>query len=268
MELKHLRADLSLQNQEGLSLNEAQHQTQHFNMRCIEQWLDTALLEADTEHKLPNNVTSFDTNRWKALQNYRIDRRSLQLAGIPNKAIDSLYRALYVNVTACFKAIDTCVRENTLEDPKSRLGPHLNRGSLIQSLWRVYAILMECAYRNNYRMQVLTVQDDFKADYQSEILSKTKVIDQRETKILDLTKEIETLKTKLAKEERAVKEIQCLMLDKDSIIRDQEIRWQRGEAFRLAFEAKVNNLYSLSRVQASAAAEYRDKYVAATDRIE
>lgn len=162
-----LRQSILMQNQEGLSVNETFNQKKFFDMVYIEKWLDTALDTADTFHERPEKVQEYTNS--KALRDYAIDRKTLQDCGLMTSQIDSLYRGYYVNVLGFFSIIDNIIRAQANRIDRFAMGPHKSKSSLIQALWKVFAVLMECAFSNNYKFQILTIEEETTKKFVDEI---------------------------------------------------------------------------------------------------
>lgn len=81
-------------------------------------------------------------------------------SGISNDLIDTLYRGFFAHSTGFFNKIREVIESySDLTVNTSATSVHKTKSSIISAIWRVYQILIEFAFKNNYNMQILELQD-------------------------------------------------------------------------------------------------------------
>ncbi len=81
------------------------------------------------------------------MQDYHIDRLTLNNAGLTNDMVDSLYRSYFVHIVGYFNILDELVNRHCNKITTNvDLPTHKTKSSLISALWKVYSILMEYAF--------------------------------------------------------------------------------------------------------------------------
>lgn len=90
---------------------------------------------------------------------YGIDRLTLSNTGISNENIDKLYRSFFVTSVGLFSNLKELVAQQAdmmklLEKSETSDGKkrHLTKASLLSALWRVYTVLLEYTYSQDYKM--------------------------------------------------------------------------------------------------------------------
>lgn len=167
---------------------------------------------------------------------YGVSRRTLTEAGLSDDLVDRLYRALFVYSVGFYELINKC-----LEHTANR------KYTIIVSIWKVFAILLEYCCRTDYRTMI------------------QKIVQENDEQRDALTKEFEAERSVLANNEKALKQTiealtkRCEELDKDRAT-EKAMRKKLEEEFnqntknheeevqlRLKFESKLNNMHSAHR---------------------
>lgn len=120
------------------------------DVEVLENWLNETLTQAEF-YGIPWTYQNKQKSNQKSMYDYYIDRITLNTAGITNEQCDKLYRALFVNTIGFFGTIKELVSnyssKSLIKNEQSR---HKTKGSLISSVWKVYAILMEFCHPQSY----------------------------------------------------------------------------------------------------------------------
>jgi len=124
----------------------------------VEAWLNDTLREAEY-FGLPSTVKR--TRAAAATQDYQIDRQTLSNSGLRGDSIDDLYKSLFVYTVGFYHKIRDLAKQHAcLAMPDRAQDQHKTQGSLLSSIWRVYAILMEYLQATDYKTQVMRVLDE------------------------------------------------------------------------------------------------------------
>ena len=134
----------------------------------IEMWINKTLKESDFINAAHDKLRNNNAN---AMADYGVDRQSLESCGLLTSQIDNLYRAYFIHVIGFFTQIEDCVRQfgtkiisnSLLGRQAKKQNPHITKSSLISALWKVFSILVEFAFQNRYKLQIITVEEEFKA---------------------------------------------------------------------------------------------------------
>lgn len=98
------------------------------NPKVMEHWINETL--KDAEHlNIPGILTKPENK--VPVSRYRIDRMTLMKGGIPNESVNRIYRSLFVYSVGFYDLIVRCMEHS-----------HQNH-SLVSSIWKVFAILIE-----------------------------------------------------------------------------------------------------------------------------
>ena len=166
-----------------------------------------------------------------------IDRQKLGKYGLNADQINRVYRGLFVYSVGFFELLKKCAAHTQ------------NKGTLVSTIWRVYAILIEYCCKTDYNMVISEVSRDF------------------QTKIAVLEKQIEVAKASYSEKEKAMmEEREFLKTEYDSMNKKTEqyikhisklneyitdLRDRNDEEIKIRkqFEAKLNELHSIGRDQ-------------------
>lgn len=201
--------------------------------KVLETWINETL--EDAEHlDIPGVILKSEHK--EPLMRYGVSRRTLTEAGLSDDLVDRLYRALFVYSVGFYELINKC-----LEHTANR------KYTIIVSIWKVFAILLEYCCRTDYRTMI------------------QKIVQENDEQRDALTKEFEAERSVLANNEKALKQTiealtkRCEELDKDRAT-EKAMRKKLEEEFnqntknheeevqlRLKFESKLNNMHSAHR---------------------
>ena len=107
--------------------------------KVLETWIDETL--QDAEHlDIPGVILK--PEHQSPVTRYGIDRISLVNAKIPAESVDRVYRSLYVYSVGFYELI-----RNLLKHTEKKY-------TMITSIWKVFAILLEYCCRTDYRMLI------------------------------------------------------------------------------------------------------------------
>ena len=115
--------------------------------KVLETWIDETL--QDAEHlDIPGIILK--PEHQSPVTRYGIDRISLVNAKIPAEAVDRVYRSLYVYSVGFYELI-----RNLLKHTEKKY-------TMITSIWKVFAILLEYCCRTDYRMLIQEISQEHK----------------------------------------------------------------------------------------------------------
>ena len=188
---------------------------------------------------------------------------TLTNSGITPEQIDKLYRSLFVNTVGFFHAIRDLVRqyaskvaqpaaqesgEATAEEGgRDKSIKHNSKGSLISAIWRVYAVLMEFAYANDYKTQVMSVLDESQRMLNEKEVQFQNMLGIEEEKQARARSHVSYLEASLQSTKLALgeKETQYERLRADWL-QNKEVHEQEV-SLRMKFEDRMNHLHALNR---------------------
>jgi len=117
--------------------------------KVLETWINETLIDAEhldipgvilkPEHKSP-------------ISRYGIERAVLIEAGIPNEAVDRIYRALFVYSVGFYELMKKCLAHTQ------------KKYTIITALWKVFSILLEYCCRTDYRMLIQEISQEHKKE--------------------------------------------------------------------------------------------------------
>jgi hypothetical protein len=113
--------------------------------RVIESWINTTLSEAQNL-EIPGVLTK--PSHKHPLTRYGIDRNQLVQASISLRDVDRIYRSLFVYSIGFYEMLQNCVAHTKYKN------------SLMGSIWKVFAVLLEYCCKANYQtiVQRMAVQ--------------------------------------------------------------------------------------------------------------
>lgn len=124
--------------------------------KVLETWINETL--EDAEHlDIPGVILKSEHK--EPLMRYGVARRTLEDAGLSSQLVDRLYRALFVYSVGFYELINKC-----LEHTANR------KYTIIVSIWKVFAILLEYCCRTDYRTMIQKIVQE--NDEQREALTK------------------------------------------------------------------------------------------------
>ena len=115
--------------------------------KVLETWINETL--QDAEHlDIPGVILK--PEHQNPISRYGIDRLVLFNAGLPTENIDRIYRSLFVYSVGFYELIKNCLQHTK------------KKYSMITSIWKVFAILLEYCCRTDYRMLISEISKEHK----------------------------------------------------------------------------------------------------------
>ena len=115
--------------------------------KVLETWINETL--QDAEHlDIPGVILKPEHKN--PISRYGIDRMSFSNAGIPTELVDRVYRALFVYSVGFHELVKKLLQHTE------------KKYTLITSVWKVFAILLEYCCRTDYRMLVSEISKEHK----------------------------------------------------------------------------------------------------------
>jgi hypothetical protein len=151
-------------------------------IKVIEEWLNETL---DSVNDLKLNKKILQNDKKRPINQYGIDRISLNNAGIPEEVINRIYRCLFVYSTGFHQLISKLLQHT---DGKYRV---------IKNIWRTFAVLLEYCCKTDYD----SLLDDIEREYR----------EKQEDIENSFKDEIESLKNEKVKLTQGVDEMQNYM---------------------------------------------------------
>lgn len=117
--------------------------------KVLETWINETL--QDAEHlDIPGVILKPESQN--PMARYGIERMSLNDAGLTNEFVDRIYRALFVYSVGFYELIKKCLEHTD------------KKYTIITSLWKVFAILLEYCCRTDYRMLIQEISVEHKKE--------------------------------------------------------------------------------------------------------
>lgn len=117
--------------------------------KVLETWINETL--QDAEHlDIPGVILKPEDKN--PISRYGIERMALVEAGLPNDAVDRIYRALFVYSVGFYELIKKCLEHTE------------KKYTIITALWKVYSILLEYCCRTDYRMLISEISKEHKRE--------------------------------------------------------------------------------------------------------
>lgn len=115
--------------------------------KVLETWINETL--QDAEHlDIPGVILKPEHKN--PISRYAIDRMSFSNAGIPTELVDRVYRALFVYSVGFHELVKKLLQHTE------------KKYTLITSVWKVFAILLEYCCRTDYRMLISEISKEHK----------------------------------------------------------------------------------------------------------
>jgi hypothetical protein len=115
--------------------------------KVLETWINETL--QDAEHlDIPGVILKPEHKN--PISRYGIDRMSFSNAGIPTELVDRVYRALFVYSVGFHELVKKLLQHTE------------KKYTLITSVWKVFAILLEYCCRTDYRMLISEISKEHK----------------------------------------------------------------------------------------------------------
>ena len=115
--------------------------------KVLENWIDETL--QDAEHLDIPGVILTPENKLP-ITRYGIDRQTLTKANVDPNDVDRIYRALFVYSVGFYELI-------------KKVMMHCNKKyTVITSIWKVFAILLEYCCRTDYRLLIQAISKEHK----------------------------------------------------------------------------------------------------------
>ncbi|OMJ78183.1 hypothetical protein SteCoe_22076 [Stentor coeruleus] len=230
--MKLLLPELSEQYASNTDLFTDTQKTQKLNSRVLETWINNTIADAASLN-LPHQVIKEDSKQ--PLMRYGIDRTALLKLGLQPGDIDRLYRSLFVYSIGFYQLM-----QKVLERTNKKY-------SVITSIWKVYAILLEYCCHLDYDMIVTTLNIEKKEEINQLEAGFQMQISKLEQKEKEMQDNISFAKIQLQEVQKELKN----EVAKREEIEDELLR--RGSGFeeevtmRLLFESKLNQMYAKLR---------------------
>lgn len=107
--------------------------------KVLETWINETL--QDAEHlDIPGVLLKPEDKN--PISRYGIERIALTEAGIPNEAVDRIYRALFVYSVGFYELMKKCLEHTE------------KKYTIITALWKVFSILLEYCCQTDYKMLI------------------------------------------------------------------------------------------------------------------
>ncbi|CAI2368650.1 unnamed protein product [Moneuplotes crassus] len=216
--------------------------------KCIEQWLNDTLESADSL-KLPKQLLKENS---RIINQYGIDRLSLNNAGIPEEVIDRIYRCLFVYSTGFHQLL-------------TKLLKHTNgKYKIIKNIWKTFSVLLEYCCKTDYDSLLQDIEKDFenqKEETEHKYEHEIESLKQEKESLILAMDQLEDLKEKLEKEafnHRKSKE----RIERDYLILKENLETE--VRMRMEFEEKLNKVHASNR---NLKAE-RDRYFKYYEKIQ
>ncbi|CAI2370269.1 unnamed protein product [Moneuplotes crassus] len=202
------------------------------NSKIIEHWMNETL--GDAEHLNIPGVLMKPENKVPVAR-YNIDRMTLMKGGIPNESVNRIYRSLFVYSVGFYDLIVRCMEHSS------------HNHSLVSSIWKVFAILIEYCCKTDYTMLIsrLAVEhknelDKANANFAEKCDKFAELEEVLRQNITDLENDTKTYKEKVQNYEE--KHQNLLEIVEENIEnREKEVK------LRVQFEDKINNMHALNR---------------------
>lgn len=156
-------------------------------------------------------------------------------AGIPIEIIDRIYRSLFVYSVGFYELIKSCLKHTE------------KKYTIITSIWKVFAILLEYCCRTDYRMLISEISKEHKAEL-------NKLDRDYQKKAEEQANNEKVLKENLDTQQKICEELQREMMnEKQMRLKLQEdftqntANHEEEVQLRLKFESKLNNMHSAHR---------------------
>ena len=200
--------------------------------KVLETWIDETL--QDAEHlDIPGVILK--PEHQSPVTRYGIDRISLVNAKIPAESVDRVYRSLYVYSVGFYELI-----RNLLKHTEKKY-------TMITSIWKVFAILLEYCCRTDYRMLIQEISQEHKNEMD-------KLDKEYQKKAEEQANNEKLLKENLDTQQKMCEELQREMMnEKQMRLKLEEDYTQNTKnheeevQLRLKFESKLNNMHSAHR---------------------
>lgn len=159
---------------------------------------------------------------------YGIDRLSLNSAGIPEETIDRVYRCLFVYSTG-FHQLLTKLMKHT--EGKYRV---------IKNIWKTFAVLLEYWWKTDYDSLLKDIEKDYQEQQEEtehKFINEIEELKEEKQGLLHAINELEAVKTKLEREafnQKLSKE----KVDKEFALLRENIETE--VKMRMEFEEKVH----------------------------
>ena len=115
----------------------------------LETWVRDTLYEA--EHLDIPGVIMKPENR-NPMQRYGVDPQTLQAAGVPQEAVERIYRSLFVYSVGFYEML------------KKLLNHVDGKFSVLTSIWKVYSICLEYCCRADYKLLITKVTEKYQEE--------------------------------------------------------------------------------------------------------
>lgn len=109
------------------------------NPKVLEFWLNDTLADAEN---IGISGCMLRTDKKPALQRYKLDRAHLIQNGLGQEQVDRLYRCLYIYSVGFYELL------------KAVTSHAKRRATLLATIWKLFAILLEYACKNDYKMLI------------------------------------------------------------------------------------------------------------------
>ena len=120
--------------------------------KVIENWIDETL--QDAEHlDIPGVILT--PENMMPINRYKIDRQTLTKANLDNEDVDRIYRSLFVYSVGFYELI------------KKVMAHTEKKYTIITSIWKVFAILLEYCCRTDYRLLIQAIAKEHKDEMDS-----------------------------------------------------------------------------------------------------
>lgn len=230
--MKLLLPELTEQYASNSDLFTDAQKTQKLNSRVLETWINNTIADAASLN-LPHQVIKEDSKH--PLMRYGIDRTTLLKSGLQPVDIDRLYRSLFVYSIGFYQLM-----QKVLERTNKKY-------TIITSIWKVYAILLEYCCHLDYDMIVTTLNIEKNEELEQLEAGFQIQISKMEQKEKEMQDNISFAKIQL---QEVQKELRNEVAKREEI-EDELMR--RGSGFeeevsmRLLFESKLNQMYAKLR---------------------
>ena len=199
----------------------------------MENWINDTL--KDAEHlNIPGIILNSDGKI--PVNRYKIDRMTLMKGGIPNELVNRIYRSLFVYSVGFYDLIFRCMEHSE------------QNHSLISSVWKVFAILIEYWWKSDYTMLISNLAlehrkelDRINTDFAEKWDRFNDIEKQMRDTIAIIDNELQTCKSKLSHAENERRRL-LEIVDENIANKEREVQ------IRVEFEHKINNMHSLNRV--------------------
>lgn len=204
------------------------------NPKVMEVWLNDILEEAQ---ELGLKSWHLKPDKRKPISLYGIDRQTLGKHGLSTELVNRVYRGLFVYSVGFFQLLKKCADHAK------------NKTSLVASIWRVFAILLEFCWKTDYDILISEITRQYQdetAKLKAQIESIKIASFEKEQKIMEKCEFLKiTAENMDKKTSQYVKHIEKL----NEYIDDLRKRNEEEINIRKQFEAKLNELHSVGRDQ-------------------